>query len=103
MGANFRTLFSDGFNTDIIGRITGSADYVRFPNLPGSLFKLKAYSTNIGSFFIGTATGSSTQLAFEVDAGDDTDWFKMMGDNLNNLFYLNLSGSSEQLGYWLQK
>lgn len=107
--SSFMSDFQGGFPIDEIGVITGSFTYTQFPNRPGELFRLKAQSTNIGSFSFGTNTGSffgmgvGSQIAFELNAGDDTDWFKVMGNNLNSLFYSNPSGSSETLTYWLQR
>jgi hypothetical protein len=107
--SSFRSAFSDGFPIDEIGVITGSSTYRQLPNRPGQLFKLKALASNIGSSFIGTNTGTffgmgvGAQIAFEIDAGDDTGWFKLMGNNLNSLYCYNPSGSSERLTYWLQR
>ena len=103
MGETFRTAWSDGFPRDYIGMLTGTAGYARFPDLPGAIFRLQAPSTNIGSFFIGFLTGTyTTQLVWELDSAYDTDWFKIAGDNLNNMFLYNASGSSERLTYWIQ-
>lgn len=97
----FRTSFSDPFITDVFGNITGVAGQTKFPNLPGSLFRLKAHSSNIGSFFIGHVSGSA--LPFEICAGEDLGWFTVSNSNLNSLYYNNPSGSSDYLQYWLQK
>lgn len=103
MGETYRTYWSDGFPADRIGMITGSSAYTRFPNLPGDVFRLQAKASNIGSFFMGVSTGTYlTQLVWELDAGYDTGWFKVMGDNLNELFFYNPSGSTERLAYWIQ-
>lgn len=102
MGASFRGAFADEYGFDIIGEITGSAVVSRFPDLPGQLFRLKAWSTNDESFWIGTKSGTNEQY-WEMDAGDDSGWFTVMGDNLNNLFYYSPSGSAETMAYWLQK
>jgi len=105
---DFKNSFLGAFDYDEIGFFTGTSAYAKFPNRPGSLFRLKAQSGGIGSFFIGTYTGSagvgvSSTIAFEIDAGDDTGWFKLQGDNLNSLWYYNPSGSNERLTYWLQR
>jgi hypothetical protein len=103
MGETYRTSWSDGFPRNSIGMITGTSAYARLPDLPGSIFRLQAPAKNIGSFFIGMETGSyANQLVWELDSGYDTDWFKISGDNLNNLFVYNPSGSSERLAYWIQ-
>jgi hypothetical protein len=107
--SSFMSDFQGGFPVDEIGVITGSSTYRQLPNRPGELFRLKAQSSNIGSSFIGTNTGSvfglgvGGQIAFEIDSGDDTGWFKLMGNNLNSLYCYNPSGSSERLVYWLQR
>lgn len=101
MGDTYRTFYSDPFIREDIGLITGSATVSRFPNLPGSLFRLSARSSNIGSFFIGIRSGTNQQ-PFEIDAGVDTGWFNLAGNNLNTLFFKNASGSSEAMAYWLQ-
>ena len=95
MGNTFRTYFSDDFNYNAIGVITGSAAYAPFPNIPGSVFKLQGRSTNIGSFMIGTSSGT---IAYEIDAGYETDWIPLK--NLNTLYFQNVSGSAERLTYW---
>jgi len=97
---SYRTAFADEFAFDIIGQVTGSVNVSRLPDVPGQVFRLKADSDNANSFWLGTASGS---LPFEMDAGDDTGWFTLMGDNLENLFYYNLSGSTETMAYWTQK
>jgi hypothetical protein len=97
---SFRTAFADEFGFDIMGQITGSTDVSRMPDVPGQLFRLKADSSNDESFWLGTSSGTQP---FEMAAGDDTDWFTFMGDNLNNLFYYNSSGSTETMAYWIQK
>jgi hypothetical protein len=106
--SSFVSDFQNGFPTDEIGVFTGTSAYKQMQNRPGELFRLKSQSTNIGSFFIGTATGTAaqglgSQIAWELDAGDDTGWFKLMFNNLNSLYMYNPSGSSEKLVYWLQR
>ena len=107
--SSFRTDFQNGFPTDEIGLITGTSAYRQFPNLPGELFRLQGSSTNAGSFLVGTTTGTKAgflvgaQIAWEIDAGDDTSWFKLMGNNLNSLYFLNASGGGEKLTYWIQR
>jgi len=102
MGATYRTYFSDGFIRDEIRIITGSALVSRFPDVPGYLFRFKAMYGNIGLFKFGTLSGTNQQY-FEMSAGDDTGWFKLGGDNLNKLFFVDVSGSSESMMCWSQK
>lgn len=99
MGATYRTFYSDGFEANVIGIITGTATAVQFPNIPGQIFRLKAYAANKGSFFLGSSLNNEK---FELDASEDTDWFKLRG-NLNVLSHSNSSGSSDYLAYWVQK
>lgn len=107
--SSFRTDFQNGFPVDEIGLITGTSAYRQFPNLPGELFRLQGNSANAGSFLIGTTTGTKAgflvgaQIAWEIDAGYDTGWFKLMGNNLNSLYFLNASGGGEKLTYWIQR
>lgn len=105
---DFRNAWLGGFDYDEIGVITGSSTRSKLPNRPGSIFRLKPQSFCIGSFFIGTETGSSgvgsnSSIAFELDAGNDTGWFKLMGDNLDSLWYYSPSGSTERMAYWIQR
>ena len=106
---DFKNSFLGGFDYDEIGLITGTSAYRQFPNLPGQLFRLQGNSANAGSFLIGTFTGTKTgfavgaQLAWEIDAAYDTGWFKVQGDNLNSLYFLNASGGGEKLTYWIQR
>jgi hypothetical protein len=98
--STYRTFYSDNFTEDVIGQITGSIAVSAFPSVTGKLFRLKARSNNIGSFLLGTNTSN---VVFELDAGDDTGWFMLGGDNLNQLYFSDSSGSSERLSYWAQK
>jgi hypothetical protein len=93
----FRAYFSDTYCNENIIQVTGSATYTRFPSIPGYAFKLQGLSTNKGSFMIGSSSGT---LAYEIDAGFETDWFPVHGNNLNVFFYQNVSGSNERLTVW---
>ena len=99
MGETYRTFYSDTFNNDTIGLITGSAAYQRFPNVPGSLFRLKAPSTNYKSVWVGVTSGS---INFELDTGEDTGWFTLASHNLNTMFWYSVSGTKDRLTYWAQ-
>ena len=87
------------FIYNVFGIITGTAGSI-FPDVPCQMAKLMAWSTNIGSFFIGHQTGSSF-TTWEVDAGQEIDWFGI--ENLNKLYARNPSGTSDYLSYWIQK
>lgn len=101
MGETYRSFYSDPFNYEAIGSITGSSAISRFPNVPGYRFKLQAPASNIGTFYFGTLSGTNQQY-WEVAAGEDTDWFNLSTKNLNQLFFRNPSGSSQTLTYWAQ-
>ena len=98
--STFKAYFSEDFSHELIGEITGTSAYALFPSVPGYAFKLQGRSTNLGSFMIGTNSGT---LAYEVDAGFDTDWFPLVTKNLNSLYFENVSGSSERLTYWVKQ
>lgn len=69
----------------------------QFPDVPVKLARFKAWSSNIGSFFIGESTNDRF---FELDAGDDTGWVSL--SNLNQLWFSNGSGTADKLAVWLQ-
>lgn len=93
-----RVQFSDAPVTDAFGVVTGSATAIQLPDVPCWRVKLKARSTNIGSFFIGDY---STRCLWEIDAGQETDWVTV--NNLNRYWYSNASGTTDKMVYWLQK
>ncbi len=95
-----RSYNSDALIFDVFGVITGTLGSTQFPNIPCSKARLKARSTNIGSFFIGHLSGT-VPLPFELDAGEDTGWFAT--SNLNRYFYNESSGSVDTLAYWIMK
>lgn len=99
--STYRTYWSDPFNSESIGQVTGSVGVSRFPNIPGSVFKLLAPTTNIGAFRFGTLSGTNQQY-WEVAPGKETDWFNLSTKNLNQLFYRNPSGSSQIMAVWSQ-
>lgn len=96
-----------GFIFDRFGVITGTVAKTQFPDIPCSIFRLKGYSDNIGSFFIGNKfnTGSNA-LPWQIAPDDDTGWCVAtaeMNFNLNALYHQNLSGTVDLLAYWIQK
>lgn len=101
MGDSYRSFYSDPFISEAIGNITGSSAISRFPDVPGSLFKLQAPAANIGTFYFGTLSGSNQQY-WEVAPGEETDRFNLSTKNLQQLFFRNPSGSSQTLTYWAQ-
>ena len=94
----YRTDLSDPFQVNAFGIITGTS-VTQFPDIDCQLARLVAYSSNIGSFFVGNAA-STDRCVWELDAGYDTGWFGI--DNLNNLWYRSASGTVDYLVYWVQ-
>lgn len=91
----------DSFIGNAFGVITGTFTISRFPSVPGNLARLKARSSNSGSFFIGyEGNTGSFPMPWELDAGEDTNWFKLKDGNLNSLYQRGSSGSS-YLAYWV--
>ena len=80
-----------------IGVITGSYAAARLPDEPCWKVMFRAYSTNAGSFFLGTM---SPGLHWEIDAGESTEWIDI--NNLNELWHGLSSGTSDYLAFWLQ-
>ena len=72
----YRSDLSNPFDYNVFGIITGTAGSV-FPSIEAQLVRLEAWSTNIGSFFIGRQSGSS-YTTWELDAGVDTGWFGIL-------------------------
>lgn len=87
---------------DSFGIITGTFLLSRFPDVPGEIAKLKARSGNSGSAFIGyQANTGSFLMPWELDAGDELDWFVLKDGNLNSLYQRGSSGSS-YISYWVR-
>lgn len=78
--------------------VTGTATAVQFPDVPVLQVKFKAHSTNIGSFMLGE---TPNDLYWELDAGQETEWTPLA--NMNQLYYKNVSGSSDYLAYWIER
>jgi hypothetical protein len=96
----FRDENSNAFIFDVFGVVTGTFGSNQFPDVPCSMARFKARSGNPGSFFIGHLSGT-VPLPFELDAGNDTDWF--VTTNLNRYFHNGSSGTTDILAYWIQK
>jgi len=84
------------------GLVTGTYAISQLPDIPCSMVRFKARSSNAGSIFIGSqyTTGSVFSMPYELDAGDDTGWFET--DNLNRYYQGGSSGTS-YLAYWAKK
>ena len=96
----FRSVFSDAPNFNKFGVVTGtSSTGVQFPDDPCMGVIIKAHPNNIGIFLLGEAGSGLT--SYPLDAGDDTGW--VYTSNINRFQHSNISGSTDQLLYWLQK
>jgi len=101
MGETVRHHFSDGFMYDTFGILTGTYGTRQFPNIPGSLARLKAHPNNGDVWMIGNAKNTGAfPLPYPLNAGDDTGWFPVTEHNLNSYWYSQGSGS--YLSYWIQ-
>jgi hypothetical protein len=94
----FRSYFSDGFQTNEFGLITGSSGVQLLPNIPCSIFKLRTIAANKGPVYLGYHSGT---VVFELSPGDSLDW--IVARNLNEFYWKAPSGTSDQLAYWVQK
>lgn len=99
---SMRVLYGDNFppENEFMGVITGTFALTQLPNIPGKMFRLKAFSINTGSIWLGNArsTGSVPRLPWQYPASYDSDWFPAF--NLNQYFMAGASGSC-YLGYWV--
>ena len=79
---------------DISG-VSGSVTALQFPTGSVKLVRFKAAHDNVGSFFVGE---SPQDLHYEFRARDDSGWLPM--SNLNELYYINQSGTVDFLAYF---
>lgn len=84
------------FIRNAIGRVTGSANAVRFPTGTCAIVRFKAEPANIGTFYIG----QQNTVFFPLDAGDDTGWISI--PRMQDFWYSNPSGTVDTLNYWYQ-
>jgi hypothetical protein len=97
---SYRSQFSDAPMFDKFGVVTGtSSTGVQMPNDPCNAVRFKAHPNNIGIFLLGEAGSGLT--SYPLDAGDDTGW--IYTSNTNRYLHSNVSGSTDQLLYWLLK
>jgi hypothetical protein len=74
----------------VTGEIVGIVHATQLPDVPCSMAKLKAVSTNAGSVFIGgigvtkTVGNNNFTTGFELKAGQETGWMPI--SNLNNFY-----------------
>jgi len=96
----FRSVFSDSPMFDKFGIVTGtSSTGVQFGDDPCVAVRFKAHPANIGLFLLGEAGSGLT--SYPLSAGEDTGW--VYTSNLSRYSHSNISGSTDQLLYWLQK
>ena len=98
---SMREFYEQEFTYNVFGVVTGTANMTQFPNVVSSLVSFKARNDNIGSFFIGSETGTAVGLPYEIDAGDSEGWFPI--SNLNKLWHTNPSGTVDLLAFWIQR
>ena len=101
MGAGIKEIFSSVFIYDLFGLVTGTYGVDQFPDIPCSLARFRARSSNSGSFFINHASGTVVGMPYELDAGEDTGWFPTT--NLNQFWHGGSSGTADLLAYWVQR
>jgi hypothetical protein len=93
------SLFSDAFQNELFGIVTGTVAATPFPSLPAKLARLHARGSNTGPFYLGD---DSTGPAFSLSPGENTDWFSVPKGNLNHYRHQCLSGTNNRLEYWTQ-
>ena len=87
-----------GAPRNVFGVVTGSASAARFPSIPAIAAKMQAREGNISVAEIGDAQNNTV---FELAAGETTEWFEI--NNLNELWYINASGTADALVWWVQR
>ena len=87
-----------GAPQNIFGVVTGSASALQFPSVSAIQAKLSARVGNIGLLLVGNAVNNTV---FEIQAGETTDWFEI--DNLNELWYSDVSGTADAVIWWVQR
>ena len=95
-----RAYFSDAFDSDTIGVITGSATVTQFPAILGSAIRFQTPSSNYSNFYIGTSNVAGL-VRWEMVPGDDLGWFA--GKSLDRFYFYSTSGTKDYLVYWIQK
>jgi len=98
--------FSDNPMTNIFGLVSGTPTETQFPSGTAKLLRFKADPNNNEVFKIGI--WGTTAPSWPMSAGDDTGWFAPPTTDgntrgLQDYSHSNVSGSAEQLHYWLQK
>ena len=100
--SSVKAMFSDVFNYDEFGVVTGTVGATRFPNVGCGMVRFKAHPANLGTFSIGHNSGTSAAyLDWPFAAGDDSGWIPT--NNLNRYWYKSGSGTATKLSYWALK
>ena len=87
-----------GAPQNIFGLVTGSATAIQFPDEASINVKFQARLANVETFYIGNAVDNTV---FELDAGEETDWFEV--GNLSEIWHYNVSGTQDQIVWWLAR
>lgn len=93
-----KEFYTGDFEAERFGLVSGSAIAAAFPNVPAKLARFVAYGANIGRFYIGR----DGNVTYELAAGTQTDWFSVVGDNLNVMQFRSPSGTADKLAFWVQ-
>jgi hypothetical protein len=87
------------------GEIAGSATAAQLPSVVAKQVNFKAARSNAGNVYIGTASGltvadgtTDITTGFELDAGEETGWIFVPGENLNS-FYRICDNAGDDLSY----
>lgn len=94
--SGLKEYYSDVFNSDWFGTVSGTATAQSFPSGTARLARVKASTTNQGDFFIG----NDGEVVYPLDAGDDTGWFAPSQGKLENYHYL---GNGYIAYFWVQR
>ena len=96
----YRSTFSDAPNFNKFGVVTGtSSTGIQLPDDPCMAVQFKSHPDNVGMFLLGEAGSGLT--SWPLDPGEETGW--IYTSNVNRFQHSNISGSTDQLLYWLQK
>lgn len=92
----FKEFYSNVFNDDIFGVVTGTPTAHNFPSGVANYVKVKAPSGNSGTVNIG----DESNVLYPIEAGDRVT-FVPTQSKLQNYWYEG--GSNDVLYYWVQR
>lgn len=78
--------------------VTGSATPLQFPTGSCKLVRFEAHAANTAPFYIGS---DGTHMFYQIGAAVHTDWIPI--NDVNLLWYSNISGALNYLSYMLLK